>query len=286
MRDDDFQINMDFLTVEGFGEEWSSFDQSCLTDGERKKIFDDYFSIFPWHMLPEGGGVGADIGCGSGRWASVVAGSVDKLYCVDASPKALDVARRCLSKFDNVIFYNNSVDDLPFEDGTLDFAYSLGVLHHVPNTQSAIKSIASKLKPGAPFLVYLYYAFDNRPIWFRFLWCLSDLLRRVISRLPFRIRLVLTQIIAASVYWPLSRMALLLDNWGRMPRVWPLAYYRDKTFYVMRTDALDRFGTRLERRFTATEIRIILEQEGFDRIVFSNTMPFWCVAAVKSSGVE
>jgi hypothetical protein len=60
-----------------------------------------------------------------------------------------------------------------------------------------------------------------------------------------------------------------------------LAYYRDNTFYVMRTDALDRFGTRLEHRFTKAQIIEMLEAAGFSEIRFSETMPCWCAVAVR-----
>jgi len=98
------------------------------------------------------------------------------------------VARANLGAARNVEFHVASVANLPFEDASLDFAFSLGVLHHVPDTVAAIRSVAEKLKPGAPLLLYLYYAFDNRPRWYRVLWQASDLIRRLVSRLPDRVR--------------------------------------------------------------------------------------------------
>jgi hypothetical protein len=50
----------------------------------------------------------------------------------------------------------------------------------------------------------------------------------------------------------------------------------------MRTDALDRFGTRLEQRFTAAEIRQMMEEAGLEKIQFSETMPFWCAVGYKT----
>ena len=84
--------NQDARTVAGFGDEWSRFDQSTLTDAELDELFDRYFSIFPWNMLPETA-VGFDLGCGSGRWARRVAPRVGRLLCLDASREALSVAR-------------------------------------------------------------------------------------------------------------------------------------------------------------------------------------------------
>jgi hypothetical protein len=44
----------------------------------------------------------------------------------------------------------------------------------------------------------------------------------------------------------------------------------------MRTDALDRFGTRLEQRFTRVEIKKTMEFAGLVNIKFSEEIPFWC----------
>lgn len=272
--------NRDEQVIKGFGEEWSRFSQEALAEAERGVIFNDYFADFPWAELPADAH-GADIGCGSGRWAVVVAPRVDRLTCVDASADALEVARRNLAGQDNVTFRQADVGDLPFADGELDFAYSLGVLHHVPDTEGAMVNVARALKPGGLFLVYLYYAFDNRPLWFRLLWRLSDSLRRMICRLPSPLRFAVCDTIAALVYWPLARLAVMFEKLGVSLRNFPLAYYRDKSFYVMRTDALDRFGTRLEKRFRRAQIAAMLEAAGFGDIRFSTSEPYWCAVARK-----
>lgn len=267
--------------VAGFGAEWSRFDQRQLEDDERDRIFRDYFERFPWADLGEAA-IGADIGCGSGRWAKVVAPLVRTLSLVDASEQALEVARSNLAGSANVMFLQASVGALPFEDAALDFAYSLGVLHHVPDTRRALCEVGRVLKPGAPLLVYLYYAFDNRPLWYRYLWRLSDLLRRMISGLPNRPRQLICDVIALTVYWPLARLAALVGRLGASLCSWPLSYYRDKSFYTMRTDALDRFGTSLEQRFTRKEITSMLEQAGFRNVTFGDREPFWCALAYRS----
>lgn len=272
--------NLDVQTVQGFGDEWSRFTQGQLGADVREQIFSDYFSLFDWAALPPDA-VGADIGCGSGRWAQVVAPRVGHLVLVDASPEALEVAKSNLGGVPNASFFNASVGALPVDDASLDFAYSLGVLHHVPDTAAAIAAVAAKLKRGAPFLVYLYYAFDNRGFAYRALWRISDGIRRVVSRLPHSLRYLVSQAIAAVVYWPLARTALLLEYLHVLPGAWPLAYYRDKPFYVLRTDSLDRFGTRLEKRFSRDEIRSMLADAGFVDIRFSDRAPYWCAIGIK-----
>jgi ubiquinone/menaquinone biosynthesis C-methylase UbiE len=267
--------NFDPATVEGFGEEWSRFDQRALSDDERARIWQQYFAVFPWDALPERS-VGFDLGCGSGRWAALVAPRVGTLHCVDASAQALEVARRGLRGHDNCAFHLASVDALPFADGSMDFGYSLGVLHHVPNTRAALQAAVRKLKPGAPLLVYLYYAFDNRPRWYRTLWRVTDRIRRVVSRSPVSVKVAVTATIAATVYLPLARSARLLDAAGLDVERLPLAYYRERSFYTMRTDAFDRFSTRIEHRFTAPEVVSMMHEAGLTDVVLSPSMPHWC----------
>lgn len=274
------QTNVDIKTVEGFGEEWSKFDQSDLDERERLQIFESYFKIFPWENLPENA-KGFDLGCGSGRWAKSVVPRVGQLFCIDASADALEVAKMNLKNQTNCKFHNASVAEMPLENGSMDFGYSLGVLHHIPNPIEGIKQCTSKLKKGAPFLIYLYYAFDNRPAWFRALWKISDVFRRGIAKLPTSLKHFVAEIIALTVYFPLARIAYLLEKLGLNVSAFPLSIYRDKSFYTMRTDALDRFGTRLEYRFTRKEIKEMLAEAGLENIRFSDEMPFWCAVGLK-----
>ena len=272
--------NFDRKTVESFGEEWDYFDQSELGAEEKGTIFNDYFGIFPWSLLPEKA-TGFDLGCGSGRWAALVAEKVGKLNCIDPSSKALEVAKKNLSLITNVDFYLAGVESIPLLDNSQDFGYSLGVLHHIPDSSAALKSCVKKLKPGAPFLLYLYYAFDNRSIWYRGLWFITNYLRKFITILPESLKRVTTDVIAIIIYYTLARLSLLLDFLGFNVGSIPLSYYRDKSFYTMRTDARDRFGTSLEQRFTQKQIVKMMQDAGLTQINFSDGAPYWCVTGIK-----
>jgi SAM-dependent methyltransferase len=195
---------------------------------------------------------------------------------------ALDIARKNLSEQMNCEFHQAGVDEIPLVDGSCDFGYSLGVLHHVPDTQAGLRACVEKLKIGAPFLLYLYYRFDNRPLWFRALWKTSDLGRKLISRLPHHARFAVSQVIAGSVYFPLARTSLVLEKLGMRVDSIPLSQYRNNSFYTMRTDALDRFGTQLEKRFTRAEIERMMQDSGLEEIRFSNTS-FWTAVGYRGN---
>ena len=274
--------NADNDVVEGFGKEWTAFSFGPAHAVELRKMFDSYFSIFPKETLTKAA-VGFDAGSGSGRWAGFIAPLVGQLHCVDASSEALSVSKRNLEPFSNVEFHQASAGDLPFDSRSMDFGYSLGVLHHLPDTQAAVAECARVLKPRAPLLLYLYYAFDNRPGWFRTIWRVSDWSRSIICRLPFALQSLICNVMGITVYWPLARASRLLERMGFKVDAIPLSVYRHRSLYVMRNDALDRMATKLEKRFSAQQIREMLEKAGFEDVTFSPNAPYWCALVRRST---
>src|SRR5436853_7943390 len=121
----DIRLNIDPDVAAGFGHEWSTFRQSEseFSPAGREAIFQSYFHIFPWNELPPNP-IGIDVGCGSGRWSVMVAPQVGHLHLLDASADALAVARQNLAEDTNVSFHLASVDDIPLDNGSLDFAFS------------------------------------------------------------------------------------------------------------------------------------------------------------------
>jgi hypothetical protein len=111
---------------------------------------------------------------------------------------------------------------------------------------------------------------------------ISTLFRKVISVLPTILKKFVCDIIALFIYLPAASFARILYRFQGLrnfaDRI-PLAYYRKTSFHVMRNDALDRFGTPLEKRFTKEEIRDMLSRNGFSDIRFSNNKPYWHVIA-------
>lgn len=274
-------INKDEKVIKEFGDEWTKFDHSSLDKVKLQESFNQYFSIFPWDKLPQGA-VGFDMGCGTGRWAQYAATNpkVKSLNCIEPS-EAIHVAKKNLISFKNVNFLQETTENCSLSPNSQDFGYCLGVLHHIPDTQRAVNDCIKLLKSGAPILLYLYYNFDNKPLWFRSIWKVSDYIRRFISISPKPIKHLMCAVIALLIYYPLSRLAFILEKLGLNVENMPLSDYRNKPFYLCRNDALDRFGTRLEQRFTKIQISNMLAQAGCENINFSPRTPFWCCVAFK-----
>jgi len=261
--------------IEGFGEEWELFDQSKLTNDEHVRLFNNYFDILPKNFFNKQL-VCADLGGGSGRWSEKIAKKIKKLYFVEPS-KAINIAKIKLSKFKNIIFVRKKIENINLiKNNSLDFAFSLGVLHHTNNYLKALKVIRNKIKVGGFFLIYLYYNFDNKPRWFFYIWYFSNLLRKLISKLPLCGKKFVCDVIALLVYFPFAKLSKILELFKINTSLIPLSFYKNCSYYTMRTDAFDRFATIIENRFSRLEIIKILKENGFDQIKFSSNEPYWC----------
>ena len=272
--------NKDGKTIESFGSEWTRYSQNKLKIKGQSKAFNDYFSIFPFSSL-KSGSIGLDIGAGSGRWAKYL---LERGYCVDClePSNAFRVAAQNLKQYRNTTIINQTLAEYSLNSQVkYDFAYSLGVLHHMPMLNSALNDCISLLKPKAPFLAYIYYSLDNKNSIFRALWNVSDFIRRFVSRLPLPFKIFTCEIIALFIYWPIIQICRTLRHLGLPYKHLPLSYYIDHGYYTLRTDSFDRFATPLEKRYSRSELKKAFEDAGFVNIVFRESAPYWCIMGFK-----
>lgn len=265
--------NIDEKVVEEFGEEWLKFHE--FSDEMISKSVGEYFDIITDKIINKNT-YAIDIGCGSGRWTKVMAARAGFIEAVDPS-NAIFAADKLLKNIDNVRLTKASINTLPFDDETFDFAMSVGVLHHIPNTQQAMIDCVKKVKHGGYFYTYLYHDISHKGFFTRSAFAISDTLRKGISRLPATFKKFICDIIAALVYLPLVSVSRFFSWIGlrSIAKKIPLADYSNKAFFVMRNDALDRFGTRLEQRFTRNEVQAMMKAAGLSEIVISDGTPYW-----------
>ena len=265
---------IDKKTVQSFGEEWQKF--SSFSEAEIKNIGDEYFDIVDESIL-NSNSIVLDMGCGSGRWSKYLAPNVKFIEAIDPSD-AIFSATKLLSNVNNIRTTQASSDNIPFNDETFDFVFSLGVLHHIPETQTALIDTVKKVKKGGHVLIYLYYNLDNRGVLYKALFKLSSVIRYIVAALPKWAKHIVCDFIAITVYMPLilvSRIVQkMIPNKSTYQKL-PLAYYVGKSFNVIRNDALDRFGTPLEQRFSKKKIKQMMEKAGLRDINFSNNSPYW-----------
>lgn len=271
--------NIDIETTSSFGDEWTKF--NSFTKEEINSVGKEYFDIVPNHLLNKEETIVLDLGCGTGRWSIFLADKVKMIEAIDPSKAIFSAAQLC-KNYDNINLSQASADTIPFDDNSFDLGISLGVLHHIPDTQKALNDLVSKIKPGGHALIYLYYALDNRSFFYKLLFYASNSIRALISKLPKSIKKFVCDIIAITVYLPLIGVSYLVKSFGgKFYLKLPLSYYVNKSWNVIRNDALDRFGTPLEKRFTKEEIKQMMHLAGLTDFVFSENMPCWHVLAKK-----
>lgn len=248
-----------------FGEEWKSF-ATILSDHEH--IFSNYFDLVDLRSLKHSRV--CDLGCGMGRWSYFVKDHCRELVLVDFS-EAIFVARETLRGVDTALFFMADLKALPFRSQFCDFVFSLGVLHHL--STPALEAVRS-LKTWAPqCLVYLYYALDNRPAYFRGLLKLATLIRLTLCRIRGRRwRIMLTWILSMALYVPFLLAATALQPIG-LSRWIPLEFYKRRSLTQIRQDVYDRFFTRIEQRVSRQEIATL--QDTFTQVTISPRPPFW-----------
>jgi SAM-dependent methyltransferase len=265
--------NIDEHVVESFGDEWLKFHD--FSDDTIQEIAQEYFDLVDEHIVNKSSYV-LDVGCGTGRWTKYLTQKAGFIEAVDPSD-AIFAADNLLGNIKNVRLSKASTDTIPFEDNTFDFAMSVGVLHHIPDTLQAMKDCVNKVKKGGYFYCYLYHNLETRGWWFKTLFWLSDLIRKVVSRLPSSLKRITCDILAIIIYMPLILWVrfLVLIGLKKFARKMPLAAYNNKSFFVIRNDALDKFGTRLEHRFSKKEVINMMQECGLENIVISPLSPFY-----------
>jgi SAM-dependent methyltransferase len=280
------ESNHDGKVIRDFGNEWARY--SWLNEMQLEKLRNQFIAYtYPiQNLLNERSKlVIADFGAGSGRWSYFFLPFSKKLYVLEPAKKAFEILEKRFPESTSLVLLNETITSNSIPENSLDLAVVLGVLHHLPSTEKALNSISEKLKTRGTVLGYIYYSLDNRPMYYKFIWRITDLLRKTIANFPEKLKFTVCEMIALFVYLPLARISLILSKMKVNIKHWPLSHYSNLTFEVMKNDALDRFGTRLEHRFSKEEIIKMLIAANFDKttIVFSPNEPYWTFSAKKKS---
>jgi SAM-dependent methyltransferase len=249
-----------------FGAEWLTYPDIMPEHEDEFALYFDLINISDLKDLRV-----CDLGCGIGRWSYFLKDHCRELVLVDFS-EAIFVARRNLASADDTLFFMGDLANLPFRNKFADFLFCLGVLHHLPT--SAIDQVRMLRKYAPKISVYLYYALDNRPYYYRIILSLVTILRLKVSRIRSPIfREVFTRFCAIGLYLPLVMFGKLLRPFGLSFCIPLYEGYQGKSLSRIRQDVYDRFFTRIEQRFSHKQIMALTDT--FAEIIISDRLPYW-----------
>ena len=122
-------------------------------DRMRDELFGDRSHLAALAALADGTWTVGDLGCGTGQVSAALAPFVARVIAVDASAAMLQAARKRLNGLDNVELRRGDLEALPIDNGQLDAATLMLVLHHVPEPERALADVARVLKPQGRAIV-------------------------------------------------------------------------------------------------------------------------------------
>ena len=87
-----------------------------------------------------------EVGCGTGRFILKALLEGHEVHGIDASLAMLKESARKTISFDNVYYYLDESANLPFEDKSFDFVYSIRVLNQLSSESYALNSIREMVR--------------------------------------------------------------------------------------------------------------------------------------------
>jgi SAM-dependent methyltransferase len=177
------------LTAESFGRSWGAHPR--LDEIDRRQFLDWIHPVTPPFF---DGKTVLELGCGKGRHSRLAATfGAGRVVSVDLS-SAVEVARQNTRDLPQVDIVQADIMQLPFKPARFDYAWSVGVLHHLPHPFHGFRSLARQVRPGGHVSAWVYGREGND-------WIVAvvDPLRKALRRAPFGLVRALSKVLT----WPL-----------------------------------------------------------------------------------
>ena len=224
------------------------------------------------------GKLGADIGCGEGRFLYCAQEFGAEMVGLDLS-EGVEVAGNNTAGSSRCHVVQGDIYHLPFRSGVFDFAYSIGVLHHLPSPRDGFRRIFPAVRKGGKVSIWVY-GLQQMRWWYR----LSHMtwLRGIAPRLPRWAQYALSFAIASSLevaIWLPCRLISLFPGGQSIANRIPLGDARQRSFRAKIRSVFDRVQPPVTHFHTADELDGWFREAGFTNIAILNKQGRGWIAA-------
>jgi ubiquinone/menaquinone biosynthesis C-methylase UbiE len=235
-----------------FGYQWKRFAKVQLDSANgTTRSRDAFVEKTGWRLEDLSGVRVLDAGCGMGRFSEVCIAAGAEVHAVDLS-EAVEVAAENLDGRTRGSFYQADIFRLPFAEASFDRIFSIGVLHHTPDTKQAFLRLVRLLKPGGRIAIWVYSTRLKRFVG-------SEFLRPVTSRIPQALMLQLARL--SIPLYPIYRVPFA----GRLAQILlPISLEDDPTWRWL--DTFDWYTPRFQWKHTTDEVISWFEEAGLRNI--------------------
>ena len=238
--------------VDTFSFEWNKFyDVQIDILNKTNESKETFLKKTGFHEADVNGKLVLDAGIGAGRYADIVSQWGGEVIGLDLS-FAVDAAYKNIGQRDNVHIIQADILSLPLKKNVFDIIYSIGVLHHTPDTKRAFYALLSYLKSGGDIAVYIY----SKNLYAKY----SDLWRKLTTKIPMKLLYYLTAIAIPAYH--IFKMHPVYGN--KIYKLFPMSLHKNSRYRWL--DTFDWYAPKYQWKHTEEEVLAWFHEAGLVEI--------------------
>lgn len=243
-------------TIKDFGEQWANYQNNPGYYGSQELLPDFFGPLLEVEKL-KGKNV-AEIGSGTGRIVNMLLNAgVSHITAIEPASGAFSVLQKNTNaRKEKITYLKLSGDKIP-PNNNLDYLFSIGVIHHIPNPEPVIRAAHKSLRSGGKIFIWLYGREGNKAYL-----SFALPLRKITKHIPHPFLVALTWILSIflNIYIALCRFAPL-----------PMHVYMREVLAnfdhsVRRITIYDQLNPAYAKYYSQKEAEELLSSSGFSEV--------------------
>jgi SAM-dependent methyltransferase len=256
--------------IRQFGDQWVRYDHSAGYF-ESVELLKDF--VAPYDLSRIAGQTIVDLGAGTGRFSfALLEFGPARVLAVEPSHASNVIRDRIAATGESRIEVIEMPGDALKFRNEIDTAFSIGVLHHIPDPAPAVARVYDALKPGGEFVAWLYGKEGNA-----LYLAIVQPLRWVTQRTPHG----LLDIVAGALTLPLTLYIVLCRFLPLPMRDYMTGVLAKLSWKARKVVIFDQLNPSYAKYYTEAEARALMEQANFEVSCYHRRGFSWVVIGRK-----